>query len=122
MANPKAPNYSDDLAKFVTSQTLDVADVSAATATAQSAPVQAHGEDIFLELDVTAASGTAPTLDVVIETSADGSTGWTSVGSFAQATAVGSERKAFTGLNNYVRANYTIGGTTPSFDFTVKAL
>lgn len=124
MANPKTPPYSDNLGKFVASQTLDVASVAAATASGTSTPVQAHGEDIVLELDVTAFDSVEgdETMDVAIETSADGSTGWTSVGSFAQVTGVTTERKGFTGLNNYVRANYTIAGTTPSADFTVKAV
>lgn len=70
-------------------------------------------------LDVTAASGTAPTLDVKLQTSHDGSTGWRDVAAFAQKTAVGTERKAFSGLDKFVRWSWTIGGTGPSFTFSV---
>jgi hypothetical protein len=77
-----------------------------------------------LELNVTAASGTSPTMTVAIETSKDGSgTGlgaWRSVASFAAATGVTSERKSFAGLDRYVRATATIGGTTPSFTYSVS--
>lgn len=74
---------------------------------------------VRLLLDVTAASGTTPTLDVTVETSYDGSTGWTSLGTFAQKTAAGTQRKSFSGCDRYVRATWTIGGTTPSFTFSI---
>lgn len=70
-----------------------------------------------LKLDVTAASGTTPTLDVDIETSRDGVT-WYVSGSFTQATGVTSEEKLFM-LDRFVRPKATIGGTTPDFTFSV---
>lgn len=72
-----------------------------------------------LTLDITAASGTTPTLDVTIETSEDKTT-WTSVGTFTQATAAGKQRKVFVGLDRYVRAVETVGGTGPSFTRTIS--
>lgn len=76
--------------------------------------------DARLKLDVTAASGTTPTLDVAIQTRADAADSWRAVAAFAQKTAAGSERKCFAGLDRFVRAVATIGGTTPSFTFSVS--
>jgi hypothetical protein len=105
-----------------TGQFADIDDVelaasAARTATGQGAAV-ALGDrgTLRLLLDVTAASGT---LDVTVETSFDGATGWRSLGTFAQKTAVASERKSFSGCDRYVRATWTVGGTTPSFTFSV---
>jgi len=72
-----------------------------------------------LLLDVTAASGTSPTLDIAVQTSYDGST-WRAVASFTQATTTGTERKSFSGCDRFVRITYTLGGTTPSFTFSVS--
>lgn len=69
-------------------------------------------------LDVTAASGTTPTLDVTLQTSADNST-WRTLGTFTQKTTTGSERKSFAGCDRYVRATSVIAGTTPSFTFSI---
>jgi len=72
-----------------------------------------------LKLDVTAASGSSPTLDVTIETSPDGASDWQTVATFAQKTAISYERNAFPGCDRFVRVKYTIGGSTPSFTFSV---
>lgn len=72
-----------------------------------------------LKLDVTAASGTAPTLDVIVETSPDGAANWQTVATFAQKTAVSSELNVFPGCDRFVRAKWTIAGTTPSFTFSL---
>lgn len=89
------------------------------TATLVGSAVDTQGNgDISLDLAVTAASGTGPTLDVVIETSKDGVT-WRSLGAFAQKTAVSAERKSFSGCDRLVRANAVIAGTTPSFTYSV---
>jgi len=78
---------------------------------------------LVLTLDVTAASGTTPTLDVVVSTasSAAGANTRAATGSpFAQRTAVAAERKSFTGLDQYYRVAWTVGGTSPSFTFSVS--
>lgn len=72
-----------------------------------------------LTLDVTARSGTTPTLDVAVQTSGDGTT-WSTVASFAQKTNVGAERKVFSGLDEFVRVTWTLAGTTPNFTFKVS--
>jgi hypothetical protein len=69
---------------------------------------------------VSAASGTTPTLDVVLQTTADG-TNYYTAGSFTQLTTTGTESKVFTGLGSLSRWKWTIGGTTPSFTFAVAA-
>lgn len=70
-----------------------------------------------LKLDVTAASGTTPTLDITVQISRDGVTWYTS-GTFAQKTGVSNELKAFL-LDRFVRIAATLGGTTPNFTFSV---
>lgn len=63
--------------------------------------------------------GTSATLDVTIEDSPDGSN-WASVGSFAQVTAAGTiAYRPVTPTSRYVRASWTLGGTTPDFTFSI---
>lgn len=70
-------------------------------------------------LHCTAASGTSPTLAVKVQHSADNST-WADLITFTTLTAAGAERKVVSGtVNRYVRAIWTIGGTSPSFTFAV---
>lgn len=80
------------------------------------------GKALRIQLDVTAASGTTPTLDVVIEDTLDG-TNWNVVGTFTQRTAAGRQVIDIQGLfHGQMRARWTIAGTTPSFTFSVKAV
>jgi hypothetical protein len=71
-----------------------------------------------LTLDVSAASGTTPTLTVAVEHSRDGVT-WTALDAFPQVTGAGTTHRTFGGVDNYVRATWSVGGTTPSFTFAV---
>lgn len=72
------------------------------------------------QLDVTAASGTTPTLNVVLEDTLDGGATWNTVGTFAQRTAAGREVvNITTPFTDRLRARWTVGGTTPSFTFSV---
>jgi hypothetical protein len=80
--------------------------------------------DIQGTLVITAVSGTNPTLDVILQTSVDG-TNWDTVGSFPQQTATTTGRgKAFgAALGSQARWAWTIGGTaTPTFTFRIDAL
>lgn len=70
-------------------------------------------------LAVTAASGTTPTLDVRLETSVDGGTSYDTVGAFTQATAITTDNHVFGPLGDTCRWAWTIGGTTPSFTFSI---
>lgn len=107
-------------------RTRSVTVVTAAVTTATGAvanSVQELGDQntARLTLNATAVSGTTPSVTVTVETSADGSTGWTSVGAFAAVTAVSSQRKVFTGLDRFIRLNATaVTGTTPSVTYTVS--
>lgn len=71
-------------------------------------------------LQVTAVSGTGPSLTVKIQHSADGST-WADLITFSAVTASNkAQRIAVTGtVNRYIRASWTISGTSPSFTFNV---
>lgn len=72
-----------------------------------------------LDLAVTARSGTNPTLHAQIETRESYSAGtWRVLDAF-EASAVGSERRTIAGADRFVRVAYTIGGTNPSFTFSV---
>lgn len=74
-----------------------------------------------VQLDVTAASGTTPTLNVLIEDTLDG-TNWNTVGTFAAKTAVSREViNVPLPVANQLRVKWTIAGTTPSFTFSVIA-
>lgn len=90
-----------------------------------------------------AASGTTPTFDMAFQTSPDGGTTWMVFGKMAQRSAAGTWRwkvsfkpvneagaesvMALTGsavvvnapIAKHIRCYYTIGGTNPSFTFTV---
>ncbi len=82
--------------------------------------VNPGGQAMKAILDVGAASGTTPTLAVKFQESADGST-WADItgATFAAKSAAGFEEMSFRCSKRYVRAVATIGGTTPSFTFSV---
>jgi len=71
-----------------------------------------------LLIEVTAVSGTEPTLNVTIETSPT-PTSWQPVLSFQEFDAVGFQRLKFGPLERYMRASWVLGGTTPSFTFQI---
>lgn len=68
---------------------------------------------------VTAASGTTPSLTVIVEHSPDNAT-WATHTTFTAATAANTERKVLSGLDRYVRARWTVSGTTPSFTWSLQ--
>lgn len=71
------------------------------------------------QLNVTAASGTSPTLNVVIEDTLDGAN-WNTIATFAQRVAAGREVvNVTTPFTDRLRVRWTVGGTTPSFTFAV---
>ncbi len=75
-----------------------------------------------VRLSVGASAGTSPTLDVTVQQSADGSTGWSTIGTFTQMTGTGAAEIRVNPTQPYVRVAYTLGGTSPSFTFHVTAL
>lgn len=79
-------------------------------------------QSVYGALNVTAASGSSPTLDVLVES--DDNAGFTTATTrltFSQQTAVGAEWQSAAGAitDDYWRVTYTIGGTSPSFTFQV---
>lgn len=119
---------------------------AAQTATTQSTAFVLPKADAYMGyVNVTAASGTSPTLDIVWQTSTDGGTTWISLPlRHTQLTTTGAEFITFRlGLGigevgaegaaavtggtlvkpcvpdvKNMRLNYNIGGTSPSFTFT----
>ncbi len=115
---------------------------AAATASGDSIP----GADSFTSADfffkVTAASGTSPTLDVYIQKLLPDNSTWQDIVHFAQATSTTNALCSFvsnassapaasqtasltagtqkaTLLGKQIRVSYVIGGTNPSFTFSV---
>lgn len=77
---------------------------------------------VFAALHVVAASGTTPTLDVVVQSDDNsGMTTPTTRLTFAQATATTSQFQSAAGAitDTWWRVSYTIAGTSPSFSFVV---
>lgn len=100
---------------------ISFAESLARTASGDSGAVAGFGDKVTLrvQLSITAASGTAPTLDVVLEDTIDG-TNWNVVGTFGQKTAAGREVVNITSpFSDRLRARWTVAGTTPSFTFSV---
>ncbi len=92
------------------------------TASGDSGAFNGYGpaSTLRVQLNVTAASGT-PTLDVVIEDTVDGAN-WNVIGTFAQKTGAGREViNVVSPFSDRIRARWTLGGTTPSFTFSVIA-
>lgn len=93
--------------------------------------VTATGTGTAVELDdkaqvrmqsvVAAVAGTTPSLTVNIQTSHDnGATdSWRTVASFTAQTAAGSSPFAEFDIDRWVRATWTVSGTTPSITFGV---
>lgn len=102
---------------------VSLADLSAITATANGTTVDnstSTSNGAVAHLHVTDTSGTSPTMTVIVQHSTNGST-WATLGTFTAVTANTSEVITTTGtVNRYVRAQYTVGGTTPSFTCQVS--
>lgn len=112
--------YTKANGKWANTEDVNLFAAAARTATANGPTIEVGEKGTAcLDLACSAASGTTPTLDVKIQTSKDGTT-WRDVASFAQLVAAGSERKSFVGLDRFARGVATIGGTTPSFTFSVS--
>lgn len=116
MANGRAP----------LTVTLHAANAETASGTGTSVDLwtAAAGSDTLLprscvemDLDVTSVSGTTPALAVTIEHSRDG-TNWSTLLTLDSVTAVGHVQRSIAGAHRYVRARWTVTGTTPSFTFS----
>jgi phage gp36-like protein len=99
---------------------ITLAASAARTATGSGSAVDlASATTADLRLLVSAVAGTSPTLDVSVQTSDDGAT-WQTLGSATRMVATGSQPLRLSGALRYVRAAWTIGGTSPSFTFSLS--
>ncbi|HEY9659866.1 MAG TPA: hypothetical protein V6C65_15525 [Allocoleopsis sp.] len=92
------------------------------TTTGNTSAIDASGYgSIGFTLNVSAASGTTPTLDLDLQTSNDGVNDWTTQYEVERFTTTGSYVAARHSLQaRYYRYLYTISGTSPSFTFTIR--
>lgn len=93
---------------------------AARTSSVNGPAVDPEGSTVgYFTVSVTASSGTSPTLNVKIQGErADGV--WFDIVSFTQAVGVSSETRAVPLPGRRIRAVATIGGTSPSFTFSVS--
>jgi hypothetical protein len=104
-------------------ETQTVVASAARTTSSDSGALAGYGVPSRLraQLNVTAASGSTPTLDVVIEDTVDGGTTWNTIGTFAQKITTGREVIGVSiPFTETLRVRWTIGGATPSFTFSVN--
>jgi hypothetical protein len=127
-----AGRYSDAFGRQLNRHDLSLKTSGAEGASVTGSPMELGDASVMtLAADVTAASGTSPTLVVVIEGSDDGIT-WHELGRIGsdgyRAGSVGTAPANFTTTGKvwatlpatrFVRYRSVIGGTTPSFTFSV---
>lgn len=77
----------------------------------------AMGTSLLAQVNVTATSGTAPSLTVNVQQSPDG-VGWTTTDTFPAITNVGVRNLAVEVRSEFARLSWTVTGTTPSFTTT----
>ncbi len=91
-----------------------------------SGPLAKAGEAAYVLVmaNVSAATGTGPTLTVVVEESDTGSGGWTAVpgGSSSAIAGVGNAVVAAIPSKSYVRVTGTVAGTGPAVTAKVAAI
>lgn len=106
----------------MSSRTRDIQVSITETASGNSPSYKADSTDIGISIDLTAISGTNPTIDFEVEWSPDlvnwGSADGTA-DTFAQLTGTAVVAKMVTVKAPYLRLKWTIGGTTPSMTFSV---
>ncbi len=102
--------------------TLVASAARTATGNSGAIAVGSGAANLELELEVTAASGTSPTMTLSIQWSDDGTNFGNNDGStdaFAQVTTTGNVTKSIPVRAPYMQLTWTIGGTSPSFTFSV---
>lgn len=94
----------------------DIASAALTTTTTTSTITPVFGTAYQVNIPVTAASGTNPTLDVSVEESTDNGTNWFKVYDFHRITSTGLYNSPILRMRGTrVRYVQTVGGTTPSF-------
>lgn len=96
---------------------------AARTANGNGDASEVSADALVATLDVTAASGTTPQLNVFLEDAPASDGPWTVLATFGQKTGVSSEaqRVANAAFHDFLRVRWTVAGTTPSFTFRVLA-
>ncbi|MEE9510442.1 MAG: hypothetical protein V3V81_08110 [Candidatus Bathyarchaeia archaeon] len=97
--------------------------VTTTTGNSSATPVIVkHGKEATIYLDITAVSGTNPTLDLIIKIQDSLSTKWHTLATFDQKTSTGTDVGYIEyAIGEKMALFYTIGGTnTPTFTFSVN--
>lgn len=114
------------MARFYGDRAFVTVQASAAKTATFQTPAFDEGNNDYLSvlLDVTAVSGTSPSMTVNVEWSHDGVTWFAAdpVDAFTAITAAGKKVKQFAVKGLYGRLNCTISGTTPSFTFAAHVV
>lgn len=109
--------------QYTRGQDVTVLASGTVTATGNSAGADVGGAGTLrAQVQVSAASGTSPSLTVTIQTSHDnGATDpWRTAGAaYGALTAAGNSPYQAMVVDRYVRVAYTVAGTTPSITFSV---
>ena len=94
----------------------DIASAALTTSATSSAIANNLGNGFQINIAVTAATGTNPTLDIRVEESFDGGTNWVTLYEMQRITAVGSYNSPILRASGrHIRYVQTVGGTSPSF-------
>lgn len=89
-----------------------------ASGTADLGAIPAMFQELLVYLDVTAVTGTTPTMTVTYQSSPDGASWYDNTAGTAITAAGKQVIKIPTTCGNFGRLSYAIGGTTPSFTFS----
>jgi len=101
----------------------DIVSAALTTTTTTAAITQGNAQSAEFNIQVTAATGGSPTLDVGIEESDDSGTNWYRIYDFPRITTTGSYRTPLLRLTgNRIRYVQTVTGTTPSFTRSLNRL
>lgn len=103
----------------MTSVTLAASSTQTASGTGSSVDLTSPYSAVWVRLQVTAVSGSSPTLQLIVEHSSDNSFFRTHTTQTAINTT-GVTEFAAAGLDRYIRVRWVVGGSTPSFTFSVS--
>jgi len=101
-------------------QSVTLAASATRTTSAEGSAVDggANGRSAGISLAVTATTG--GTLTVLVEGSETGLGDWTTLATFPEVDGVTNLKLVFANPERYIRASWTIGGSSPSFTFSVS--
>lgn len=82
--------------------------------------ISKYGKEGVVFLEITAASGVAPTLDITIEIQNPKTKNWHAMSVFTTKTIVGKDiGNVEYGVGEKMAFSYLVGGSNPSFTFTI---